>query len=269
MTRFTPQWSEFDDRPPAASRAGLSLLEVLIACGILALGLSGIAAMIPAAGLRFGEATTADRARFLAGNGHAEMLNRGLTTAAAVGSGRCAMFGQVATAAGGLHASLVAGATSGLDGRAFITEDELVYDESAPVNVFTANGVGPRAYRDTLVWGATLIPASLPAQPGGSAVLTVAVFRRPGAAKLITLTGNDDGSWQCGEADRLQFLRACSAVLVVQSGGTPVRPEWLQVRASWPGSVVLAADAAGASATLQVIGFENVERVEHHAVTLQ
>lgn len=266
MAPIAPNWNSVDAGGRTTARTGLSLLEVLIACGILALGLSGVAAMIPAAGMRFGEATVADRARFLAANGHADMLNSGLTAASGFAGGSAVGFGHVALASG----SPIASAGGMLpDPRIFATEDELVFDDTVPVNVFAAGGIGQRSARESLVWGATLVPVSLPAARGGGAVLTVAVFRRTPAAKLVTLTGRADGSWQCAEADRLQFLKACSAVFHVQSGGSAVRPSWLAVRASWPGGVVLSRDASGPTDSIQVVGFENLVRVEHHMVTLQ
>ena len=44
------------------ARAGFSLLEVLVACGILVVGLASIAAILPAAGSRLSEAAAQDRA---------------------------------------------------------------------------------------------------------------------------------------------------------------------------------------------------------------
>jgi hypothetical protein len=272
--------------PGPRCRAGLSLLEVLIACGILALGLAGLAAMLPAAGMRLSEATIADRARFVAANAHADVLSRGLATAAAcAGAVQGVAFGPLATAATGLSPGPVAA-----DSRLFVSEDELVYSladagndgrvrtegdrapfhTGGPKNVFF--GTGPRAYRDSLVWGATLVPTVSPAQPGGSATLSIVVLRRPGEAQAVTLTKAADGSWLCAEADRQRFLKACSAVLLVAVGNSNVRPEWLSVRASWDGGTILAADAVpdvAAGSSIRVIGFENVVRVEHHAVTLQ
>jgi hypothetical protein len=260
------------------SRAGLSLLEVLIACGILALGLSGLAAVLPAASLRFGEAAVADRARFLAANAHAEMLNRGLTSAAA-GSGDCVAFGHVATAAGTASQNVVAANSGFLSqridaSRGFIFDDDLVFSlvEDGPANSYV-DFIGPREYRESLVWGATLVPLETPWRVGGPATLSIAVFRKAGARKVVTLTRGSDGSWQCGnEADRLLFLKACSSVLLVQVDGTFVRPEWLPIRASWSGRVALTTDdvaSIGSAATIQVIGFEGLVRVEHHPVTLQ
>jgi hypothetical protein len=67
--------------------AGLTLMEVLISCGVLAIGLAGVAALLPAAGSRFAQATQADRAGFLAASVRAELVNRGLVAADVVVSG--------------------------------------------------------------------------------------------------------------------------------------------------------------------------------------
>ncbi|MBM4058212.1 MAG: hypothetical protein FJ275_08255, partial [Planctomycetes bacterium] len=50
------------------ARAGMTLLEVLVACGILVMGLASVAAMLPAAGARLAEATAIDRAGTLSAN---------------------------------------------------------------------------------------------------------------------------------------------------------------------------------------------------------
>ncbi|MFM8985733.1 MAG: hypothetical protein ACKONH_06710, partial [Planctomycetia bacterium] len=78
------------------SRAGLSLLEVLVACGILVIGLTSIAAILPAAGSRLTQASQADRGGTLAANAYAEMVNRGLIAADLFSSGtRACVFGRV------------------------------------------------------------------------------------------------------------------------------------------------------------------------------
>lgn len=280
-------------------RAGLSLLEVLIACGVLALGLAGVAALLPAAGQRFGAAIVADRARFVAANGHAEMLSRGLASAAAcTGGARAFVFGPALTGAASAAPSVVAaGSLGGIDpGRFFVAEDDVVFEyqvrpvsysipdrrtgersvfySGGPQNVFDAGGLGPRKYRDSIVWGATIVPYTTPAQPGTAAVLSIVVLRRSGEPKSISLVRNADGTYQCPEADRLQRLGGCSSVLVVGVGGADVlRPAWVSVRASWPGNVALDTEALSpewrGQSPLVVIGFEGVVRVEHHLVTLQ
>jgi hypothetical protein len=86
--------------PPAASRhprAGLSLLEVLVAGGILAVGLASVSALLPAASTRLGQATQQDRAGVLAASARAECVNRGLVAADIFSSSTSAcVFGQLA-----------------------------------------------------------------------------------------------------------------------------------------------------------------------------
>jgi type II secretory pathway pseudopilin PulG len=60
---------------------GFTLLEVLVACGILVLALSGIAALLPASGYRLAQAAAEDRAAFLAANAMAMATNSGLARA--------------------------------------------------------------------------------------------------------------------------------------------------------------------------------------------
>lgn len=283
-------------RSPAA-RPGLSLLEVLIACGVLALGLAGVAAILPAAGQRFGAATVADRARFVAANAHAEMLNRGWISATTCPAGaRGIVLGPVAFAGA---AGVVSIPSTDDVSRVFVSPDDIAFGQSSqqiqsrdlngnprgarvegdrrcfytggPTNSFV-NTVGPRTYRESLVWGATLVPTSSPASPGGSAVLSIFVLRRVGQAGMVALTRNADGTYQCAEADRIHRLPSCSAVLVVTDASGNVRPTWVAVRASWPERVALDADAidpAWQANSLGVIGIEGLVRVEHHLVTLQ
>lgn len=61
-------------------RAGFSLLEVLVACGILVIGLASIAAILPAAGSRLGEASAQDRAMAAAVAAMSEIRCRGLAS---------------------------------------------------------------------------------------------------------------------------------------------------------------------------------------------
>lgn len=56
-----------------SNRAGMTLLEVLIASGILVVGLSSVAAILPAAGSLLGEASMIDRATTLAANAAADL----------------------------------------------------------------------------------------------------------------------------------------------------------------------------------------------------
>ena len=60
-------------------RNGITLMEVLIAIGILAIGLSSVAALMPAAGSQAKKAVVADRASSMAENALADAVTVGLT----------------------------------------------------------------------------------------------------------------------------------------------------------------------------------------------
>jgi Tfp pilus assembly protein PilV len=207
-------------------RAGLSLLEVLVACGVLAIGLASVAAMLPAAGSRFGQAQLADRAGFLAANARADLLNRGVVAADVFASpAQACAFGQVATALLTInsatnqrtwHTVIGQTGTNGVTtpasavvdqridtaGRGFVLEDDLKYlppsGAETPRNSFMISGTaGPRTFDQSMRWGATLWPSgttAVSAARGVPAVLGVAVFRRPGDAREFRLTGISSGS---------------------------------------------------------------------------
>jgi len=63
--------------PPRHHRRGISLLEVLIAIGILSIGLISVLALIPAGKSQASKATAIDRAALLAMNAAADFMNRG------------------------------------------------------------------------------------------------------------------------------------------------------------------------------------------------
>jgi Tfp pilus assembly protein PilV len=311
-------------------RAGLSLLEVLVACGVLAIGLASVAAILPAAGSRFGQAQLADRAGFLAANARADLLNRGVVAADVFASGtRACAFGQVATAlltisatatgtAGRTWPTFAASASAVLAqridtvGRGFLLEDDLKYlppsGAETPRNSFMISSTtGPRTFDQSMCWGATLWPAGGPAARGVPAVLSVAVFRRPGDACEFRLTRTGtispsgpetmqcDGVLRSGaastlqtggaaalaiEAARLQYLSPCSFVLAVTNP-----PQWARVASSWTLSgtmvsgtenvnsrrsfVVLEPAPQFTGTTIRVVGFDGLLRVDQHPVTLE
>lgn len=72
MLKFFPQTSQ-------NHRTGITLLEVLIAIGILAIGLSSVAALLPAAGNQAKNAVIADRAASMAENALADAVTIGIT----------------------------------------------------------------------------------------------------------------------------------------------------------------------------------------------
>lgn len=64
--------------PSTCRRGAFTLLEVLVACGILVVALSSIAAILPAAASRLAEATATDRAAAMTSIAFSELSSRGL-----------------------------------------------------------------------------------------------------------------------------------------------------------------------------------------------
>lgn len=276
------------DTPPIATslhpRAGLTLLEVLVAGGILAIGLASVAALLPAASARLGQATQQDRAGMLAANARAECLNRGLVAADIFSTPAVAcVFGELhplsawpftdVNAMGGL----VAGTTTAAAQRAGTSTFQLAEDPS---------------FR----WGAMLArtgtaPAS--AAAGLPYTLSIAVFRKAPTFSnpRITLTGASNSPLfrlmtsstrgLADEATRRRFLPACSHVLTVENP-----PRWVRVTSSWtmPGPITSGSENVGGrrsfvvldpnplisgSTTINVIGFDGLLRVDQYPVTLE
>ncbi len=194
---------------------GTTLLEVLVACGILIIGLASVAALLPAAASVMAEASRLDRAANLATNAVADLRFRGLLTAASFND-------QVKT---------------------------LVFGEMFPNAPFGSNPFRRQAVPSTpldeqaygTAWfGATVAPLAADGEikKGMPAKATVVVFRRADPeAKQIRLTRVwpgvyrlADGSAQDREADRKRFLPGCTWVAVVVDGGV----RWLHVGNSWP-----------------------------------
>lgn len=289
---------------PSQARQGITLLEVLISCGLLVIGLSAMAAMLPAAGSRLAQASIEDRASVTASNALAELKNRGLLSAAAFGDparvlslgmtvGDLPGFSDGAVSGGDWFTVPAADAARRLGSpRVFQLEDDLAYDTSqlvaTPLNAFGAGegqAVGPRRYRPGICWGATLAPRSFPAVSGGAAVLSVPIFKKlGGAAAMQTLVLTKTHGYY--EADLISpgaLLRACSWVVAIPVDASEA-PAWFKVMASWvlepPASQVprivlrdqaeferlTGSGSQGQQAT--VIAFEGLVRVDEHDVIL-
>ena len=260
--------------PPAGSRAGFSLLEVLVACGILVIGLTSIAAILPAASSRLAEATAEDRAGTLAANAYAEAVARGLLssdifksstnsngdTVRTFSSGTACVFGRVLTV-NGTFTSIPAGKVALASGttvsgtvlftridqaRGFVLEDDLTYSipttGETPNNSFLNSGTGPREYKDGVCWGGMLTPTVLTGTvgPGSVATLSLAVFKKSGSIQSLTLTPTS-GYYSVLPADaqtRKTYAKGCSYLLVLP---TSAAPTWQRINASWTvtGSTVL------------------------------
>lgn len=272
-------------RPPTTSmresRAGVSLLEVLVACGILVIGLTSIAAILPAAGSRLTQASQADRGGTLAANAYAEMVNRGLMAADLFSSGtRACVFGRLLTAVPTVSAtapsvsvsgsSVTAVANSGTlalrinTTRGFVLEDDLVFAAGTAadtaVNQFESGTSSVRAYSEGVCWGA-MLACTGSAATGVPATLSIAIFKKEaGTPAGLVLTGSagtnmmqfTTGSTNglLDESTRKQFLPACSSVLALTNP-----PQWLRVNASWtmPGPTVSGTENTGGRRSFVVL----------------
>lgn len=171
--------------------SGMTLLEVLVACGILVLGLTGIAALLPAASFQLSQATTEDRAGVIAGIAGGDIRSRHLTAAdlfsdpsraIAFGAGA----GELASIAQGWFAPTTASYSSRIASpRGFVLEDELIYQPGnlgSPENTF-ANGM--REFRSKVCWAALVLPGlnsdrtgRAAALPGAPATIAIAALRK-------------------------------------------------------------------------------------------
>lgn len=265
--------------------AGMTLLEVLVACGILVVGLASIAAMLPAAGSRLGQAAREDRAGNLAANALAQARSAGLIVADVFSNpNRSVAFGRGLDSLAGIDGQRFAAAGPALalridPNRGFLLEDEVTFGAPAtaetPVNDF-ADG-RRRSFKEAVCWGATLVPARFPATPGSAATLGIAVARSTPTARGIPLQVQAGGLYRMATPDesvRKTFLRGCSYALVPPSDAQQ-GPRWYRIIASWSAAGVAyvvfdGADVqtfAGNSPT--VIGFDTLIRVDEHQVLLQ
>ena len=258
--------------PPAGSRAGFSLLEVLVACGILVIGLTSIAAILPAASSRLAEATAEDRAGTLAANAYAEAVARGLLSSdifpASSSGTTCVVFGRVLTINGtstsipGGKVALASGTTvSGTvlltqaqyiltalstridQARGFVLEDDLTYSipttGETPNNSFLNGGTGPREYKDGVCWGGMLTPTVLTGAvgPGSVATLSLAVFKKSGDMQSLTLTPTS-GLYAVavpavGPADAQTRKKYAKGCSYLLVLPTGAAPTWQRINASW------------------------------------
>lgn len=279
--------------PRRSSRSGITLLEVLVACGVLVLGLASIAALLPAAGSRLGQAALQDRAGTLAANACSEVIGRGLAAVGSFTNPRLGVgFGRgMGTLPAEMPAAFAApsAAVNALidPNRGFLLEDEVVYGPPAtaatPVNEFSD---GVRSFREAICWGATLVPAAPAGQgagqpgaglaPGTPAVLSIAVFRREPILKKFPLVQVNGNLYRLQTADTAAlktYLASCAHVLVAPAD--PARgPRWCPVVASWQagGNCYVSfgnddfAQLAGGQPT--VLGFDSLVRLDQHVVTL-
>jgi len=268
----------------AQSRAGFSLLEVLVACGLLVIGLTSLAALLPAAASRLAEAHAEDQAGTLAADAWADIVNRGLASSdlfPANSTGAARTFGPAFSSLSGptitqAKADVV---SSRIDAsRSFTLEDDLtdrpLADGNAPLNMFSEAGLGPRDHREGICWAAMITPRSFaaPVGPGSAATVSLAVFKKAGDIQPFTLTYSS-GNYALSPGDestRKTFARGCSYLLLTPSGTSPT---WRRINASWTtngGSFVTFTDPDGlpTSGTISGFGFQGLLRLDERAVVL-
>lgn len=279
---------------PSSSTAGMTLLEVLIACGILVVGLASVAAILPAAASLLGEAATVDRASALAANASSDLVGRGVL--------KSSLF------AGGIKTVVI--------GDMFRADAPANPPANPPENLFakapfkldsSLRGPIDEAAYATASYGATLSPFYVPPsgiQPGMPARLAVAVFTKSDPdcreIKLEAVGGAPaSGVFRVTEVlarapdpavttpaglelARRRLLRGCSWVLATKNGVVT----WLHVGSSWAtfapntnaqeiaGSYVSFTDPQAAAAaangnSLQAFAFAGIVRLDERVVTLE
>jgi type II secretory pathway pseudopilin PulG len=201
----------------SASRRGITLMEVLISIGILAIGLSSVLSLIPAGKAQVTQAIIYDRATNLAANALADAATFGLlkpeslqlsdsnvlifdpSDGATLASGTAWLKPRGIYSAG-TSPSLSTG-NSRIVARLFSqSRDDLVYtlptsDDALPSNQFPSTGPGPRSYQ-----GRTscmiAVTSTAPFAAGTFATLSAVVFHNrdlsPNAP--LSVTGTCDAS---------------------------------------------------------------------------
>jgi len=280
--RITP--GSFIIRQRDAAR-GFTLLEILVALGIIIGALAGIGALLPAAGARLGEATEIDRAGTMAANARADLFTRGLLRAdmwpTVSGSVRAVVFGDGLSSGTIPHVTVAAATASVVAARI-----DLATGFRLPDNL--------QAAASGICYGCMLSSTTTPTGPGDRVRMTTVVFRKPApTVKRLTLTqtGSNSpvftsGSGPLAAADRKQLLAGCSWALAVSPGSQVQEPRWVPIAASWttfaPGQttgsptgtsyVTLAGkDYAPfvSGGQLIVFGFDGLLRADERFVTLE
>jgi type II secretory pathway pseudopilin PulG len=282
----------------AGRRKGVTLLEVLIAGGILAVGLAGAAAILPAAGLILGEASSADRAAALANNAFAELSRLGTFR---VGSFTAPSPGKLTTIVVGnmfIEPTLTPARTPyPFPVSASVTATSTM----ARMPSLTPTTADQAAYGN--VWfGATATPlqSTRPLRPGAAARVTVIVTQsaaperdRVGLLAVPGVAGVYEIDPSAGAASpptlfppqaspilrddiRKRLLTGCAWVAVVDEAAGTVR--WLRVANSWATyqadmvtikkCYVSFTDPTMTTTPLTVYAFQGIIRVEERIMQL-
>ncbi len=273
-------------------RDGMTLLEVLVALGILVAGLASVASLMPAAGARLADAAAIDRAGTLSANALADLRNRNRLTAATLfpaNNIKIAFLGKLAALDGTVptpfNTAPYAMYPAVIPAAEYLGQDD-VRLESA--DKFVVNDAG-------VCYGATVVPAdpSLPVAAGSRGRVSIVVFKKPPveASALLALTKVSGGLFRltntgtAGDALRKKFFPACSWCLARDLGNLN-RVQWLHIGSSWTtqtyvggtlvsgSSFVSFSDATSpiitsATTSMVVHGFTRVLRVDEQPVILK
>jgi prepilin-type N-terminal cleavage/methylation domain-containing protein len=284
-----------------AKRAGFSLLEVLVASGILVVGLASVAALLPAAADRMRQAIVQDRAGALAANAYADIMARrasGLLSASNLNGGQFLVFGSngistaltnrlnAVNASGIIDATKLPSMRFATAGSDFDNQDSVEYTPNGgnlPINDIIGTGPGgaftERGYRQEICWLATLASGTVTPPAGAVATLSIAIFKNQTADCIAFDLSNSSGVYAVtdpstslppSDDDRRAYLSSCSFVL--DASATP--PRWCQITSSWTTktstgqtistSVILDPQPTGTT----VLGFEHLVRVDSHPTRL-
>lgn len=249
----------------------MTLLEVLVACGILVIGLASVAALLPAAASVLVDASRIERAANLATNAVADLRFQGIPAAAE--------FKEPVK-------TLVIG--------------RMFPDTPFGQNPFVKRVVPPTPLDEQAYgrawYGATITPLSqgVEIKKGMPAKATIVVFGQEDAeSRTIPLTQQwpgvyrlTAGTGQEREAARKRFLPSCAWAAVIVDNAVL----WLHVGNSWAtytkagqtraeksveqcfvsfSDPAAAADAADENNVLTVYAFSGVLKLEEHIVTLE
>ncbi len=263
-----------------AGRTGITLLEVLVAAGILVIGLVSVAALLPAAGALLGEAVTADRAATLATNAPSDLeFIKTLKAIQFSTTNRTVMVGDVFLAAPFTAAPFTTGYRR-IASIAKTTSDNEAYGRTWYVATAT-----PLATSGNITSGmpARVSVAVLRSVP--PTVRTTSISLTRVSLGVYRFTSNGTAALRtANELDRKIYLAPCAWVMTPKS--SIVR--WLHIGSSWPtysagtggavgaiaNSFVSFSDPAAATAAespvniISVYAISGVDRVEERIVPL-
>jgi hypothetical protein len=281
----------------------MSLLEVLVALGILVAGLASVAALLPAASARLADATAIDRAGTLAANAHADLRNRGILTAATIfptspvitaSSSQIRVLGPAfpdvpfATGTSFVSGTFIKSSPTNLTNNLLTLQDDLQLSGSVNLLSGTANPLITNPV--SVTYAVTVVPTATGTISVGSPVrVGVVVFKRPNVDWIpVQLTKRGAGVFQVitsstataaqNELTRKRFFPSCSWSFAT-SGTAPAQSRWLRVGSSWTlsgTSFVSFSDADAdivasvpTNSSLTVQAFSNVLRVDERPAILR